>query len=71
MYVLACSVGSQGTSVLAAVEAKPAAPVLAVLAAPTASARTADELGYGSQASETKSPGVYSWRFKSKNSALN
>ena len=39
---------------LSAVEAKPAAPVLAARAAPTAAARPAVGAGYGSQASETE-----------------
>src|SRR5690349_3570542 len=54
--VLARSREVDFTSVLAAVEVKPAAPVLAALATSTASARTAEAAGYGSQAAEGASP---------------
>jgi len=51
--------------VLAAVEAKPAPPVPAKpRAAPTAAPRTAGEAGYGSQASEAKSPRRFTMAFQ-------
>ncbi len=68
---LACSGEFQGTSVLAAVEAKPAAPVLASLAASTASARTADELVMARKPERPNHQEFSPWRFKSKSSASN
>jgi hypothetical protein len=64
---MACSGEFDFISVLAAVEATPAAPVLASLAASTASPRAAGGARYGSQASETEARGDSRWHFKSKN----
>ena len=52
-------VGFDCRRVLAAVEAAPATLVLAALAASTAAPRSADEAGYGSQASETERRETY------------
>ena len=71
IYGLACSGWVHFISVLAAVEAKPAAPVLASLAASTAAPRTAVGLAMARKPARPKSPGVSRWRFKSKSSVSN